>query len=124
MLPAVGAIANRVSCVCGRTDAPGRARYPPVMYKFALGVLFGLAAMAGAYAVAASTASGLAAGFDTREAASHSRSIDFATEVRRISDAHAAESAKCDSLAAKPKRTCKAESRAKERRGFAEAVPF
>ena len=91
------------------------------MYKFALGVVIGLAAMAGAYGVAASTASGLASEFDTREAVSHSRNVEFSSAALRISGAHGAERAKCDLLSGPKKRACQSESSAKDKRGFAAA---
>ena len=91
------------------------------MSRFSTGVIIGLAAIASVYLAATSTASSFTAGFDTREAASHSRNVDFSASARRTSAAREAERAKCDLLEGGRKRACQSESRAKERRGFASA---
>ena len=67
------------------------------------GSLIAVAAMAGIYAVAATSASGIAATFVTDETAGHTDRIDFAAKAKRISAAyHKVVRAKCDSAASEP----------------------
>ena len=58
-----------------------------------------VAAMAGIYAVAATTATSMAATFITEESASHTQRVDFEVKARRISAAYKALRVKCDASA-------------------------
>lgn len=82
------------------------------------GVLIAIATIAGMYAVAATTANGVAATFNPTETTNRTRNVDFATGVKRVLADHKAARAQCALLAAKPKRACESEARAKEKRAF------
>ena len=87
------------------------------MSKIIPGILLAVAAMAGIYAAAATTASRVAATFVTTETSSRARNVDFATAAKRIFADHKVARAKCALLADKLKRACNAEAGAKESRG-------
>ena len=88
------------------------------MYRIISGVLLTLATVAGAYAVASTTATSVASTFITTETASHSRNLEFGSAAKRTSAELRAARVKCDALASKPKRACHAERRMDEQRAF------
>ena len=88
------------------------------MSKMVSGALIAIATIAGMYAVAATTANSVAATFITTETTSRTRNVDFATGIKRVAAEHKAARAKCALLAAKPKRACESEARAKEKLAF------
>jgi hypothetical protein len=87
------------------------------MSKLVPGILIGVAAMAGIYAAAATTASRVAATFVMTETASRARNVDFAIAAKRIVADRKVTRAKCALLADKLERACNAEAGARERRG-------
>jgi hypothetical protein len=88
----------------------------------ALGVLLvAVTAMAGIYAIAASTATSAAAAFTPTERASHARIVEFAAALKRASTEKKAARAQCDLLNASGKQICTAKARAEEKRAKAEA---
>ena len=91
------------------------------MSKLIAGVLIGLATMAGLYAVAATTASALAASFITAETTHYSRTLAFETEVKRISAEHKAARAKCKVFTGAKRNRCNSEARVQEQRAFRSA---
>src|SRR5689334_1397730 len=101
-----------------RTDARAPRRYAAFMSKLVPVVLIAVAAMAGIYAVAATTASRVEATFVTTETSSRARNVDFAIAARRTVADRKVARAKCAILAEKLERACNAEAGAKERRGF------
>ena len=82
------------------------------------GVLIAIAMIAGMYALAATTASSVAATFNATETTSRTRNVEFATGIKRVTAEHKAARATCAPLAGKPKRVCESEARAKENRAF------
>jgi len=91
------------------------------MSKLLAGLLIAVAAMAGIYAVAATSATTIAASFTTTETSSHSRSVEFATAVKRRLAEHRAARAKCALITGTEKKVCIAEARAEERRAVRDA---
>ena len=57
------------------------------------------------------TATALAAGFNTQESASHTRSVQFSREAGRVADAHEADRTRCQRLAGKKRDACDAAAR-------------
>jgi len=86
-----------------------------MMAKWMAGVLIAAAAMAGIYAVAATSATRISATIVTQEAASRMRLLDFADEARRIAAWHKAERAKCERYSKTKKIECRIALRAEEK---------
>ncbi len=91
------------------------------MSKLFAGLLIAVAAMAGIYAVAATTATSMAAGFNTTETSDRTRIIEFAAEMKRTSAEHKAARAKCDRYTVTLKASCNAEAKAEQKRARSEA---
>lgn len=92
------------------------------MKSLLAGLLLIAAAIAGVYAVAATTATGMVAAFSTKEAASRAQIAAFAATVKQDSAAHRDARAKCALLARVKKNVCNAEADAKH--GLKRPVPF
>ena len=80
------------------------------MWKPASGLLVAIATMAGVYATATTTASGMAGAFTTTQTESRTRNVQFESEARRASAEHKAALAKCEALEGKPQRACHREA--------------
>lgn len=84
--------------------------------KALAGVAIAVAALAGIYAVAASTATNIAGRFSTTQSDSHSRNAAFESETMRVAAERAAAREKCDLGARKERRLCRAAVRVDEER--------
>jgi len=68
------------------------------------------AALAGVYAVAATTATSIATAFSTQEATSHAQNAEFAARLKQDSASHHEARAKCALLARVKKNVCNAQA--------------
>ena len=96
----------------------GRKSY---LLKLLTGVLIGTTATVGIYAVAATTASGVVAGFATSESSQRTRIAEFAGAVKRASVEQREARTKCKMVRGVKRSDCNALARAEEKRAVEDA---
>ncbi len=79
--------------------------------KTLAGVSIAAATAAAMYGLAAVTAGSAAEGFATQESSSHSRSVEFAAELRLVAAGHREARARCERVSGDERRACHAELR-------------
>lgn len=77
-----------------------------LLSRLAAGVMIAAATVGGIYAAAASSATTLAATFNTQEISWHTRSIQFSREAGRVADEYEADRTRCQRLAGKKRNAC------------------
>ncbi len=83
-----------------------------------VGALTASAAIAGIYAVAATSAAAIAAGFNPIETQAYTRSVAFSAQAARASAEHDTDRAKCTRLAASKLKACNAAAKFRNARGL------
>jgi hypothetical protein len=79
--------------------------------RMVTGVVIGLAASAGFYAVAATAATAMAANFDTVETTRHARIVEISSRLKSAWSEHRLARAKCERFTAPLKALCKDDAR-------------
>src|SRR6185312_17358622 len=84
----------------------------------AASTLVAAAVAIGTYAAGAATAASLVSGFSTVETTRHSRTVEFASTLKRVAAEHRAARAKCKPLPYPQRDACNAAIREQDRRAF------
>lgn len=91
------------------------------MSKLLAGFMIAVVATVAIYAMAATIATNMTAGFTTTETTHHTRIDEFATGMKRAAAEHRMARAKCERFTGAEKNICHAEAKAEQRRARTKA---